>query len=57
MNAGSEPDGSEGAAERTAQKELTARIGTRLGPRAKTREPKRAARKWRFGMRGGTQKS
>ena len=57
MNAGSEPDGSEGAAERTAQKELTTRVGTRLESRAKSSERKRSPRKWRFGMRGGTQKS
>jgi hypothetical protein len=57
MNAGRKPDESEGAAERTAQSELTARIGTRLGPRAKTTKPKRSPRKWRFRMRGGTQKS
>ena len=57
MNAGSEPDKSEGAAERTAQKELTTRIGTRLESRAKTSEPKRSPRKWRFGMRGRTQES
>jgi hypothetical protein len=51
MNAGTEPDKSEGAAERMAQEELTARVGTRLVRRSKTTDPKRSPRKWRFAMR------
>jgi hypothetical protein len=57
MNAGKEPDESEGAAERKAQSELTARIGTRLVPRTKTTKAKRSPRKWRFRTRSGTQES
>jgi hypothetical protein len=58
MDAGKQPehDATEGAAERTAQKELTARIGTRLVRRTKTAESKRTPR-WRFPTRKGTQGS
>ena len=56
MHADKEPDTTEGAAERTAQKELTTRVGTRLVPRSETAESKRGTRKWRFGMRRGMEK-